>query len=350
MKNKYFIFSITLFLSLLICFLVSKLKQVEPISAFYFWENNSKSLSILEDEAIHKLNVKKLYIKFFEVEKSDALGLIPTAKSELHLDLKNKEEIEIIPTIYIRNEVFKKVSIAELQKLASNINKLVEKRYQKNFQTELKSFKEIQIDCDWTESTQKNYFHFLHFLKAVSKKQISATLRLYAYKFPNKMGILPVDKAMLMCYNLIQPMEAGNRNSILDLNELEKYLVGAEEYPIPLDIALPIYSAIQIMKQNKISGMFYDENKAFISKLKHINGWWYFLQSDTTIHEIYLRKGDRLKYEFISKKDLETAIKIIISNVSLPRNTTIAYYHLSESELKNYTYEELDNCYTLFKY
>ena len=327
--------------------LSKKTTLIEPIRAFYFWENTRKDLTKFEKETIKDLKVKKIYLKFFEIEKDRLIGIIPTAKSELHMNLKNSD-VEVIPTIYVRNEVFKNVSKIELQKLAKNLNKLVVKRFKKNIKSGGNLFNEIQIDCDWTESTHENYFQFLNYLKELTEKQISATLRLYAYKFPNKMGVLPVDRAMLMCYNLIQPMEAGNRNSILDINELKKYLVGAKKYPLPLDVALPIYSSIQLYTQNKMSGIFYDENRAFVKSLKRINGLWYTLQKDTTIHNMYLRKGDKLKYELITKNEIQNAIKIIQSNVSLTGKTTIAFYHLSETEIKNYSYEELDNCYSLF--
>ena len=184
------------------------------------------------------------------------------------------------------------------------------------------------------------------FFKKVST---SATLRLYAYKFPDKMGVLPVDRAMLMCYNLILPFEAGDRNSILNINELNKYLVGADIYPVPLDIALPIYSSVQVYQNNSFAGIIYNEDSTFMSKTKKLNNTWYLSKMDTVINEIFIRKGDKLKVEKTSFRTINRAINSIIENVKMDENPTIAFFHLEDYELTNFSHEELDSCFSRFK-
>ena len=134
MRYKFFIISILLFFGISAYLLSKKTTLIEPIRAFYFWENTRKDLTKFEKETIKELKVKKIYLKFFEVEKDRLIGIIPTAKSELHMNLKNSD-VEVIPTIYVRNEVFKNVSKIELQKLAKNLNKLVVKRFKKNIKS-----------------------------------------------------------------------------------------------------------------------------------------------------------------------------------------------------------------------
>lgn len=51
--------------------------------AFYYWKNNEYSLDD-EERELDSLGVKKLYIKFFEVEKDEVMGIIPVAKTDLH--------------------------------------------------------------------------------------------------------------------------------------------------------------------------------------------------------------------------------------------------------------------------
>lgn len=51
-----------------------------------------------------------------------------------------------------------------------------------NEANDIENVKEIQIDCDWTASTQEAYFEFLHYLKEKAKDkqiQLSATIRLH---------------------------------------------------------------------------------------------------------------------------------------------------------------------------
>lgn len=348
--HKKIIFFISLFILVISLYWVINKSANKYTQAFYFWENNRISLSKFEIIELKELKTEKLYVKFFEVEKNEVHGIIPSAKSELKLKQKDIHVIEIIPTVYIRNTVFKNTSKEELTELAENIYSLVKKRYIENFLFSKNTLKEIQIDCDWTENTKENYFLFLKQLKKIASQQISATLRLYAYKFPNRMGILPIDRAMLMCYNLLSPLEAGNRNSILELEELEKYLIGSKKYPLPLDIAIPIYSAIHIYQNNKFRGMIYGENRNFVKNTNSLKGLWHTVRRDTLVNDIYIRKGDKIKFEYNSPIKIKKAIDIIKSNVIFEEQTTIALYHLQEVELKQYTNEELAAFYSLFKH
>ncbi len=348
--NKKIIFSILTFILVISIYWINNIASVKFNNAFYFWENNRVSLSPFEISELKEMKTTKLYVKFFEVEKNEIHGIIPSAKSELKLNKQKIQSIEIIPTVYIRNSVFKNTSKSGLTELAENIYSLINKSYTENFQFSKNSLKEIQIDCDWTESTKEKYFYFLRKLVNLSTTQISATLRLYAYKFPDKMGVLPVDRAMLMCYNLLSPAEAGNRNSILELEELQKYLVRAKKYPIPLDVALPIYSAIHIYQHNKFRGMLYGENRKLVNKTTSTKGLWHTIKKDTLVNEIFIRKGDKIKFEYNSPTKIKKAIDIIKSNVIFEGQTTIALYHLQETELKQYSNEELATFYTLFKH
>ena len=112
-------------------------------------------------------------------------------------------------------------------------------------------FNEIQIDCDWTKYSKEKYFYLLKKIKELSDKKLSCTLRLYPYKYPDIMGVPPVDKATLMCYNLIKPLSQQNKNSILDIEELKKYLNEKKSSPLHLDIVLPTFYWTQLYQNNQ---------------------------------------------------------------------------------------------------
>lgn len=333
-------------------------REIKPQRAFYYWQNEPYFLSDAESLKIKTLNVKKLYIKFFEVDKNDIQGIFPFAKNELNISRYDSVEtkIEVVPTVYIRNEVFKQTSRKEISELVDNILFLIEKKIKEQYK-ENPIPKEIQMDCDWTESTKDNYHLFLTILKEKMLKnqffknvKTSATLRLYAYKFPYKMGVLPVDRAMLMCYNLIPPFEAGDRNSILNIGEFNKYLIGSDSYPLPLDIALPIYSSVQVYQNNSFAGIIYSEDSTFFKQTKKLNNTWHLSKMDTVINGIFIRKGDKLKVEKTNFKLINKAIKSILEHVELDENPTISLFHLEDYELTNFTNEELDSCFNYFKH
>jgi len=162
------------------------------------------------------------------------------------------------------------------------------------------------------------------------------------------MGVPPVDKAMLMCYNLINPLENEDKNSILDLNEFRSYLSRNEKYPIHLDIALPIYSWMQCYQNNHFSGMIYHDNASILKQLAPIKPLWYLVRKDTLINDLYLRVGDKIKYEDISEEKLEKAIDLIKKNVQLDSTTTVSFFHLEETNLKQISYAALDSLYAHF--
>jgi hypothetical protein len=338
---------------LLLLFIVlsceNKVQQIH--NAFYYWKTDSSPAPYNhEKDILTNQHIKKLYVKFFEVDYSDAMGNYPVSKTAFSLNSYCDENIptpyEVIPTVYIRNVVFQKSNEKELEQLADNVNFLINKyTYEK-----LDSLKvsEIQIDCDWTASTKENYFYFLKKLKPISQKKISATLRLYPYKYPDKMGVPPVDKVTLMCYNLINPLTDPSKNSILDLKELKSYLITGKKYPLHLDVALPVYSWMQVYQNNKFTGILYDINtvKPYLKKIKPL---WYEVQKDTVIdYKTYLRVGDKIKDEEITADKIYQAIDLIKKNVKLDKEITVTLFHLDEKQLKNYTNEEINHFYSDF--
>ncbi|WP_123905776.1 hypothetical protein [Chryseobacterium sp. ERMR1:04] len=341
---------ILLFLSFLL-FVLSCENKIEKVDrAFYYWKTDGYSISNKESQILKDQNVKKLYIKYFEVDFTEAMGNYPVSKTDLRISSYSDENsminCEIIPTVYIKNIVFKKSTEKDLDKLADDVNFLINKFSKEKFNSRVVS--EIQIDCDWTASTKDKYFYFLKKLKPLTQKEISCTLRLYPYKYPDKMGVPPVDKVILMCYNLINPLEDDSKNSILDLNELKSYLNTRKKYPLHLDVALPLYSWMQIYQNNQFSGVLYNGNE--IKKyLKPIKPLWYEVTKDTVIdYKNYLRVGDKIKYEEITTSQIDQAIAIIKKNVKFDKEITVTLFHLDENQLKNYTDAEISHFYNDF--
>lgn len=327
----------------------TKVEKVEK--AFYYWKSNDyPASSNKEKDILVNQDIKKLYVKFFEVDYSDAMGNYPISKTSFSLysycDEKKIPPYEVIPTVYIKNIVFQKSNEKDLDKLADNVNFLINKYT--NERLDSLKISEIQIDCDWTASTKDKYFYFLKKLKPISKKEISATLRLYPYKYPDKMGVPPVDKVTLMCYNLINPLADQSKNSILDLKELESYLNIEKKYPLHLDVALPVYSWMQVYQNNQFTNVLYDV-KDIKPHLKEIKPLWYEVQKDIVInYETYLRTGDKIKYEEVTADKINKAIAIIKKNIKFDKEITVILFHLDENQLNNYTDEEISHFYSDF--
>jgi hypothetical protein len=318
---------------------------------FYYWKSSESVLDAREINCVKILGVTKLYVKYFEVEFSNVFGVRPTSKAPVNFRYADNAEIiqnaEIIPVVFIKNDVLINTTPEDLDSLAGNILFLVSKRY-KDQMLYNKSFEELQIDCDWTAATRDKYFLLLKSIKKISGKIISCTLRLYPYKYPDLMGVPPVDKATLMCYNLNNPLENENKNSILDVGELKKYLTSKKTYPLHLDIALPLHSWMLCFQNNRFTGILHNQDvvKEIAEPIKPL---WYRITKDTVINDIFLRVGDKIKYENVSKEQLIEVVKLLKTRFNFTGTTTISFFHLDKTALNKYSNETLDDLYNSFK-
>lgn len=328
----------------------NKVEKVER--AFYYWKGNSLSQENISQ--IKKLKINKLYVKLFEVDYSEPRGNFPYEKNKpSYYDFRELDSVEIVPTVFIKNGIFQFNDEKSLDKLADNIVFLINKystvvqysgRKEHTF-----NYNEIQIDCDWTKSTKEKYFYLLKKIKELSKKELSCTLRLYPYKYPDIMGIPPVDKATLMCYNLIKPLSQKDKNSILDVEELKKYLNEYRSYPVHLDIALPTFYWTQLYQNNRFAQLVNLSTNDVKSFAKIIKPLWYQVEKDTSInYETYFKMGDQLKCEDVSASTINEAIYIIKKNVKLNKQTTISLFDLDSSTFTQYNNEEISGFYSGF--
>lgn len=321
----------------------NKVQNVER--SFYYWKSEGYfNESVIQN--IQKDTIKKIYVKYFEVDYSEARGNYAFGKT--NIDKKETESVKIVPTIFIKNGIFQYNKEKDLDALADNIIFLINKY--NNEKLNISSVQdEIQIDCDWTKSTKEKYFYLLKKIKEISKKQLSCTLRLYPYKYPDIMGVPPVDKATLMCYNLVKPLSEKTKNSILDLDELKSYLDKKRSYPVHLDIALPVFYWTQLYHNNQFAGLLDLSKEEFNSFTKEIKPMWFEVTKDTTLeYDQYFRIGDQIKYEEVKTATILDAIKLIKENVELDKNTTITLFDLEEGTFNKYNHEEISAFYDSF--
>ena len=79
----------------------------------------------------------------------------------------------------------------------------------------LGAWKEMQVDCDWTQGSRAAYFALLRALRDrlhAQGRRLSATIRLHQVKCSADTGV-PVDRGMLMAYNLLPRDQAGERSA-----------------------------------------------------------------------------------------------------------------------------------------
>lgn len=297
---------------------------------FYYWRTHL-SLNAAEKNALQKATSPYIYTRFFDIEKV-AGKFQPVAV--ITKDESFETNKEIVPVVFIKNEVFYDITMDEVDFLAENVSTLIKKK-QTDYHIKISS--EIQIDCDWTAGTNKEYFAFLKKLKELSGKEITCTLRLHQVKNSKLSGIPPVDKVYLMCYSTSSPLENSDRNSILDLPILKNYLKNVDLYPLDMDIALPIYSwgivTNHLGKHKIINALSVEDLKN--SNFKKLSENEIEVLTDGFYFGNYLNKGFHLKVEEISEDQLNQVKKFLDKKLS---GYAIVYYHLDSKFLNHHSY------------
>lgn len=296
--------------------------------AFYYWKTVFK-LSDQEKQALQDNHADRIYIRYFDIAL-EAKTNQPYPVGAIHF--AEKPQLKIIPVVYIKNEVM-------LQK-GLDIPNLVKKAI--GFITQINSknnitIDEIQIDCDWTLDSRENYIKFVDAFKKSCGTKLSATIRLHQVKYFEKTKIPNVDRGILMYYNMGR-IAPDSLNSIYDSNIAARYLSSLEKYPLPLDVALPIYSwAIQI-RDNKTIGL---KSKIAVSDLQtsanyvHLNSRFLRVAQSHYSNGIFYRKGDLLKIEQISPEDLENMADELKENLKTTPSEII-FYDLDACNTKQY--------------
>ena len=173
--------------------------------------------------------------------------------------------------------------------------------------------------------------------------ELSVTLRLYPFKYRNKMGIPPADRVMLMCYNMGNLTNPATKNSILDPSEMSKYLSGSPTYPLPVDMALPLFSWFAWFRERAFKGLVYPED---VEKAGwKINNGRISIAKDTVMNGRQFFAGDQLRQEETTPEDLFKARKLLGSSLDVHHPARLALFHLDSLILSKYNTHALEDIF-----
>ncbi|MEG1022461.1 MAG: hypothetical protein RSE50_13225 [Myroides sp.] len=316
-------------LMLLVTFLVACSAKTEKINtAFYFWRTTF-SLTETEQQYLKDLEVKKLYIRYFDIglQNKEAVPVTPIVFSQ------KPAGYNIVPVVYIKNEVFLQNGVAD--SLAVKVYNYIQ---QINKSANV-SVNEIQFDCDWSLKSKQNYFQFIEEFKKLHPN-LSATIRLHQIKYPEKTGIPSVKTGVLMYYNM-GVINAGEDNSIYSQKTAKNYINSLQNYNLPLSIALPIFSWGVHVRSNQVTNLIggLRVNDLTGDQFEKISDNRYKVVKDVVFKGRYLAKDDEIKIEAVSADQLKEMMHDIKKN-SKHKPNEIIFYDLNENNLKAYEKED----------
>lgn len=324
----------------------------EETNGVYYWKTvlapSSRDCSFMQ-----RHEVGRIYLRMFDVTVEDwntsatfekvvpnASVRMPSDGEQSAAELLNAKRV--VPVVYVTVEALKAAKGLEGQ-LASLMVERVRRmcRYY-----ELTSVEGLQIDCDWTVSTEQSFFSLCDSLRSQMAQRglrwaLSSTIRLHqlARKAP------PVDYGVLMVYNTGSFSNPDARNSIISMEDVEPYLDRLPAYPLHLDVAYPTYSW-QLLFRNRLfvallNGLNVADTACFAASGKNCHR----ALVNVIYHGRLIRRGDIVRTEESAPKEVLAVKDAIERRLSTRRHSNILY-HLDQKNLSKYTADEINRLYS----
>lgn len=307
-------------------------------NAVYYWKTALKTDSMDTEKFVKDHKIGRAYVRFFDIVPDRS----PLASDELvpnaTLTVSNKLPVdEVIPVVYITDDAIKEMGNSN--RWAQKIVERVRNMYSYYGFGQLK---EIQLDCDWTQSTGPTFFALCKAVKAELQKYndqgtVSSTIRLHQLKSEAP----PVNYGVLMLYNTGSFRNPDTENSILSVDDVKPYLPDLSAYPLHLDFAYPIYSWNLVFRDGEFFGILRSDISGIKNALRKVSANKYTVTKDYITGDIALRKGDIIRCE---DSPIETVaeVKTLIEEKlddSKPHSNII--YHFDSQNLSKYTDNEI---------
>lgn len=302
-------------------------------NSFYYWKSEFY-LTHKELMALHSLKINRIYLKFFDV----TWGGAPVPIAQVRFKSQQPEFVNLVPTVFITNETLANLLDTKVPDLG---DKILDKIQQMIITNHLRRIPEIQLDSDWTLQTRDKYFALLSHIRsrlAVRNIRLSATIRLHQIKYRSLTGVPPVDRGMLMFYNLSPVNKDGTENSILDLDIGKQYTESLNSYPLPLDVALPIFSWGVVFQDHRFICL---ANGFTISEVTHHHSFealqsqprHFRVKNEIYMHQTRLYPDDIIRIEESDVAVLQETAAYI--GGKLPRQPlTVALFHFDQANIR----------------
>lgn len=294
----------------------SKRETMEPTNAIYHWKGVYNPTA--EERAfMESHNIGRLYIRLFDIAAEyntveQFMEAVPIATTRF--DATVPYDIEVIPVTYITVEGLRQMEGSE--NLYAEL--IIDRIMAMASYNDLGTIKEIQYDCDWTESTRHIFFALCENSRTMLNEQgikLSVTVRLHQMREEAPSA----DRGVLMLYNTGNLRSTKTRNSILDINDIEPYLK-SRNYPFPLDFAYPTFGWGVAFKDGRFSHLV------------------------TNYDSVELGDGEILRVERPTVKEILEVKNRVTKAFGKPCQSNIIY-HLDSNQLNNYTDDEINEIF-----
>ena len=312
--------------------------------AFYHWQTD---LDISEAEAdfLVKVSSTRIYAKCFDLDYNAARRAVePSALIRIGSLPANTE---LVPVIFITNRSFLNTDADGAGDLAKFTHELLERQLgERTFPAE------VQFDCDWSPQTRDRFFEFLRAMRELLPEgtRLSSTIRLHQFRYPERTGVPPVDRGALMVYNVGEVDEVTERNSILTPELASAYLRDAPDYPLPLDVALPIFRWGVVYRHGRLIRLINNLDRSELadtSRFEPVDPYLFRLKRSQYLRGQYFYRNDLIRPEAVAPETLFTVAEEL--SAKLPsQSRSVIFYHLDTTTIQYYAPSQLDSLYRIF--
>lgn len=320
----------------------------QELNSVYYWKT---VFNLNDDEMtfINTHNIGRIYLRMFDVSEDEYTNAIDektvpnatvkikdTGEDQIENLLCNKE---FVPVVYITLNALKAMKGHE-GVLAQNIVTRVRNMCEYH---NIPNVTELQLDCDWTHSTEKSFFILCDSVKQdIADIQLpwrlSSTIRLHQLSG----DVPPVDNGVLMVYNTGNFNDPDASNSIINIKDVEPYLKKLPNYKLHLDVAYPTYSWQLLFRKRQFIGLLNGLNVADTTQFSSVGKNKFMAKHDIPYNNRLILKGDIVRQESSDYTDI-IRIKRMIDNKLSNRTHSNILYHLDSKNLSKYHPNEIEN-------
>ena len=179
----------------------------------------------------------------------------------------------------------------------------------------------------------------------------SLYVRLHQIKFAEKTGGPPVDRGILMYYNMGNLEDWTTDNSILDNQIGQQYLKNMDSYPIALDLALPIFAWGVLFRDKRMIRLINDLRPIDLvdtSRFEMEDEMRFRIKKSSYLKGYYLYEGDQIRLENITQTNLEETANLL-SPILKTEQMNLVFYHLDSTNLATFPVENLKKIVHVFE-
>ena len=216
----------------------------------YYW-STTLNMDSVKIAFMRNYDISRMYIRYFDVVADQSGRAVPNATLKFATDVP--QGIDIVPTVFVMPECLRQ----DRSRLASLIVKRV---VQMNETNDVYNVKEIQIDCDWTQSTRQLYAEFMQAMMRECHSRhlkLSSTIRLHQLAQTPP----PADRGVLMMYNTGDATDIRCHKPILDMHDAAPYLPRLNDYKLKLSTAYPIFTWRILFRGGRFVGFIHNDGE-----------------------------------------------------------------------------------------